>query len=177
MYSQKKEINELSDDVTGKNIPLPHKYSLWVHELHSKNWSISSYKKIYDITNVADFWKVMNNIQKLGLKFMHFYIMKDDIEPTWEHESNRNGGLISYKIEIDHSMGAVEEFACRTVCECLGLIENDINGISFSPKNNWGIIKIWNKKFNENITQVIDPNVVQKLGEDKFRCKANVAEY
>lgn len=172
MYNQKYD-----DSTSGKNIKLPHKYSIWIHDLHGKKWGIDSYKKIYDITNVADFWKVFNNFSKLGLKHMHFFIMKDDIEPTWEHVENRNGGLVSYKIEIDQSAEVWETLACRMVCETLGLLENDINGISFSPKNNWGIIKIWNKNFNEDVSQVIDNDIIHKYGADKFRCKANVAEY
>jgi hypothetical protein len=39
---------------------LSNQWNLWYH-YDKENWSISGFKKIYEIKNIEDFWKLYNN--------------------------------------------------------------------------------------------------------------------
>ena len=55
------------------NITLSNKWSLWYH--HEKdNWKISGYKKIYEINNSIEFWKLYQNWYKIkGINYKHYF--------------------------------------------------------------------------------------------------------
>lgn len=161
----------------GKNIKLPYKYILWCHEVTNKNWNLESYNKICEIDNVSSFWRLFNNFEKLGLYNMHFFFMKDDTLPMWEHENNRNGGVCSFKISIDNAMDLWIDLNMRMICSCLSNNNDDINGISISPRNNWAIVKIWNKNFNNDLSKTLTQDILLKYGHLSIKYKKNIPEF
>lgn len=167
----------------GQNIKFNNNFHLWMHDIHNKDWSINSYNNLCKIDNVSDFWKLFNNFDKLWgsddkySRYAHYFFMKDDIEPIWEHETNRNGGVCSFKIEINDSLPVWIDLIMRFVCDSLNNDSDDINGISISPKNNWAIIKIWNKENKNNLSKTLKQDILEKYNNLSIKYKINSPEY
>jgi hypothetical protein len=161
----------------GDNFILPFSYNLWCHDIYNKDWSINGYTRLCNIETVARFWKVFNNLDKLGHKVNNFFLMKDGIDPIWEHETNRNGGICSFKVETDQSLNVYEDLCAHMVCNLLINNFEDINGISYSPKNSWVIIKIWNKDKNNDLSKVLNHDLLNKYQNCCIRYKANEPEW
>lgn len=169
--------SETSDTETTDDFPLECSWILWAHDIDDKSWSIKSYKQLYTIKTASDFWKLFNNCDKIGMKFNHFYMMREGISPTWEDENNRDGGICSIKIESKNALSAFEEMSVKIVLEQATEIKNDINGISISPKNNWALIKLWNKDGKNDLVKTINNDIMDKYGHLSIKYKANKPEY
>lgn len=162
----------------GSDIKLPYTYILWSHAINDNNWTLSSYKKLCTIRSVSDFWRLFNNFKKIGWKYMHFFFMKSGIEPMWEHPSNRTGGICSFRIPLDDNALAIwENLNVQWVCQQLSTMEDDINGISINPKNNWALIKIWNADSSNNLMNTLCPNIIETYKDLSIQYKANKPEY
>src|SRR3990172_9219000 len=161
----------------GKDIKLSSKYVLWTHDLFKNDWSINSYKKLCTIDNVSSFWKLFNNFNKLGFRHMHFFFMKEGIDPIWEHDMNRNGGICSFKIDIESSLDIWELLGTLIVCDNITDNPQDINGLSISPKNSWALVKIWNKDKNNDLTDKLPKELTSKYPEISVIYKPNEPEY
>lgn len=170
-------LDTLNKSTNGDNVSLGRTYTLWSHDINNKFWDIGSYKKLVTVDNASGFWRVINNFSKIGVKFNHFFLMKNDVEPTWEHKDNRNGGVCSFKIELCRSADVFEYLSIKMVSGCLSSNSDDINGISLSPKNNWAIIKIWNKDSKYDLSKTLMPEILGKYSNLGIRYKANVPEY
>jgi hypothetical protein len=77
-----------------------------------------------------------------------FFIMRDDIFPTWEYPDNREGCSISFKVPASNLKENWDILIKRVLTEDI-LKEKDkynlINGLSISPKKEFNIIKLWLK--------------------------------
>jgi len=175
------EVDDKSEKVinsdTGDNINFTFKYNLWCHDIYNKDWSLNGYTKVCNIETVSQFWRVFNNLDKLGHKVNNFFLMKDGIEPIWEHETNRNGGICSFKVDNNQSLNIYEDLCSHMICNLLTDNTNDINGISYSPKNSWTIIKIWNKNKSNDLSKVLNHNLLNKYQNCCIRYKQNEPEY
>ena len=158
-------------------VSLENSYVLWAHDINSKDWSIKSYQRVCEIRDVKEFWQLFNSFDKMGYKFKNYFLMKGDIEPTWEHPANRNGGTCSFKTEIGEAPQIFEGLSSYMVMDKLTDDPVDINGISFSPKNSWAIIKIWNRDGKNDISTKLDKDVLAKYSELSIKYKANTPEY
>ncbi len=161
----------------GSDILLPFALVLWSHDIGEKRWTINSYHRHLTLKSVADFWRLFNNFPKLGIKFHHFFLMREGIDPTWEHPMNRSGGMCSFRTEISNSAELLEDLAVYAVCEKLVDRMDDINGISISPKNTWAIIKIWNRDASHDLTQTINHDILDKYCDLSIKYKVNAPEY
>ena len=168
---------EMDSALNGSQIKLKYKYNLWSHDIYNKNWNIDSYNKICQIDNISDFWKLFNNFNKMNIRVMHFFFMKEGTEPVWEHESNRSGGVCSFKIEINKALSLWEDLNSRMACNCLTNDAFDINGISISPKNNWAILKIWNRNKENDLSIMLSKEVLEKYANLSIKYKNNEPEY
>lgn len=169
--------NTLTDVIDGSNIQLGNTYTLWCHDVNNKFWDIDSYKQLMTFNDVSSFWKLINNLNKMGIKYNHFFLMKGNIEPTWEHEENRNGGVCSLKTEIHKASEMFEYLTTKMVSGELSMYPDDINGISISPKNNWAIIKIWNSDMKHDLSKTLTKDVINKYSYMDLRYKPNVPEF
>jgi hypothetical protein len=163
--------------IGSSNAKLGCSYTLWCHDVNNKFWDIQSYRKLVTFDDAASFWKIINNFGKIGVKYNHFFLMRGDIEPTWEHNENRNGGVCSFKIEISKAVEIFEYLSIKMVSGGLSIHSDDINGISISPKNNWAIIKIWNGDMKYDLSKTLTKEVLDKYSHLDIRYKPNVPEY
>jgi len=124
---------------------------LWYHPIDEPQWTKDTYTKVAEIDSVENFIGVFNNFKSFN-KGM-FFLMRKDIFPQWEDESNINGGYWSFKISKNIADKAWFELAASCIGECLTKKPDDmynINGISYSPKINNSIIKILNRSSEKN---------------------------
>ena len=167
-----------------KKMILKNKWNLWVHNSRDRNWNIESYKKIYSFETVEDILKITKNFHKLGIRHQHFFVMKDGILPTWEDENNRHGSTCSFRTELEY-VGHTDSIPMMELWQHLlftilgsTLLDDlsDINGLSLTPKKNWGIIKIWNKK-NDNISNLLKKKLEENFRNLSIKHKLNIPEY
>jgi hypothetical protein len=147
---------------------LTHKWDIWFHN-EKDNWTLSGYKKIYEITSINDFWKFYNNWELAGgVTNKHFFIMQDGIIPIWEDVKNINGGCWSFKIHEDQAEELWEDLSIYMVCnKLLPSINNEIVGLSIClKKNNNVVIKIWNRNSKVNSLKLLNDKILKKWGMD-----------
>ena len=133
---------------------------LWFHSLDDTNWTKDTYTKIVEINSVEEFLGVYQDFDTFG-KGM-FFLMRKDIFPQWEDESNIKGGYWSYKIGKTVAEKAWFELSCACIGECLTKKPQDmfnINGISYSPKINNVIIKILNRHSELNNSIILNDKI------------------
>jgi hypothetical protein len=122
---------------TGSNlaadIKLNSKWRVWTHEKQNRDWAIDSYYKLIDFNSAGGFWCVYNNFDKInGIGSRYIFLMRNEIEPVWEHPKNRHGTIWSIQIPIDSASKIWERLSSMIVCETLvppGLA-NYVNGAS-----------------------------------------------
>ena len=126
---------------------------VWYHSYLDKNWDMTSYKSILQISTVEDLLVLINSWDKclpLVTEGMYFIMRKIDtdtiINPRWEDKYNINGGYWSFKVSNSEAQKIWFNLSKLLIGETVSE-ENPmgINGISISPKKNFCIIKIWNK--------------------------------
>jgi len=136
-------------------------WNVWYHHMKD-NWKLSGYRKIYDISNIKNFWELYNNWNRLGgILSKQFFVMKNNITPLWEDKMNINGGCWSLKININLADKLWEYLSILLVGE--KIYDNDnINGLSICvKKNNICVIKIWIKDNNNNI-KLLNKDIFEK---------------
>ncbi len=132
------------------------KWKLWYHSINDTNWNKKSYQDIYNINNLFDYKYVIEIFKQDHYQNGMFFCMRDGIFPNWEDPDNRNGGCLSFKVS---SVNILEEWN-NLLLKCitdniLSDKNNEINGISISPKKEFNIIKIWFKDSTFNYKEYI----------------------
>lgn len=142
-------------------------WNLWYHHIKD-DWSINGYRNIYTIKTVEDFWKLYNNWDKIGgIIYKQFFLMKNNIQPIWEDESNKNGGCWSFKINENNVEELWEELSILLVTEELLKNKDDVVGLSLClKKNNFCVVKIWNNNCKNNSIKLLNPKILNKWGLD-----------
>jgi len=146
---------------------LPREWSLWYH--HDKdNWKVTGFKKFYDIASVEDFWQLYNNWDKIGnVNQKHYFLMQKNISPIWEDPENKKGGCWSFKVHENQSQELWDDLSTYLVTENLTAKKNSITGLSIClKKNNYSVVKIWNKNSKENSLSLLNENILKKWGMD-----------
>ena len=125
---------------------LNNKWVLWFHSLNNPNWDNKSYIKVMEIKTLLDY-KLLEDVLRINhLQNGMFFLMKNEIFPTWEDPKNRLGGCISFKYDNN----ILKEWL-RTLLFCItnNLFKknniDEINGLSIAPKKEFNIVKIWIK--------------------------------
>jgi len=134
---------------------------LWNHDLKDNNWNNDSYKKIYTINNLLDYKILNEKITTNILQSSMFFLMRNNIFPTWEDKNNKNGCCASYKIPSKNIYDSWNKLVLNIISENIhNNIENYkyINGISIIPKKEFNLIKIWFSKNIKNIDSIININ-------------------
>ena len=126
---------------------LENKWTLYSHFSNDTNWDENSYKKLYVISNIEEGIALFELISNEKFKNVMFFLMRENIKPLWEVKENEDGGAFSFKVNMDN----IKQIWTYMCYECIGetlFNDNDkklVNGISFSPKKSFGILKIWTK--------------------------------
>lgn len=151
-----------------ENFDLSDIYNIWYH--HEKdNWTISGYTNIFTINNTKNFWQILNNINLLFNLDKHFFIMKNNITPIWEDKCNINGGCWSIKIREEILEKLFEKLMVHYVSNSIlkNSSDDEIYGVSFcKKKNNYFVIKIWNKNANKNSIKYLNNDILSQCGND-----------
>ena len=121
-------------------------WTMWAHLPHDTDWSIESYKQIYDISSVEGALAITETIPEILVKNCMLFLMRQGIKPIWEDPKNRQGGCFSYKIS-NKNVYEVWRDLCyvlvgETISNQISFVAN-VNGITISPKKNFCIVKIW----------------------------------
>lgn len=191
MYNNKKDrthkYDDLCSDTTndintedciddGSDYKFNMKWYIWTHLSESLDWSPESYKHIYTIESMKNFWEFFGNLDKLDIFKHQFYIMRETSGPTWEHPSNRGGGICSLRLLKDKVIELVEQIAIFIINESLLENNSEINGFSLSAKHTWGVIKIWNKSSENDISPQLPQYMIRKYSLSP-RYGSNKPEY
>ena len=127
-----------------KTHPLLNKWNLWAHLPHDTDWTLKSYKLISSISCVEDAIAILNALPDKVVKNCMLFLMKHGVNPTWEDPLNCKGGCFSYKISNSSVSDIWRNLSYSLVGESIITNENNnITGITISPKKNFCIIKIW----------------------------------
>lgn len=165
------EDNKISDKNYEQNInkhPTNTKWIVWYHNPSDKNWNISSYKDIIELSSVEDYCVLKNTWNKCLPKIYEgmFFLMRKTndgcIYPQWEDKNNIKGGYWSFKVTKEASENAWFELMMHMIGECITQNKQhimEINGISISPKKNFCILKIWNKNSNISSNNILSKNI------------------
>lgn len=149
---------------------LDNSYQFWYHDIDNNDWSESSYHNIHELNTLEDYFKIKNSIKNYNAGI--FFLMKDNIFPRWEDISNIDGGAWSFSVskkKANHLWNLLMAyFIGNTLTNRIEDI-NDITGISFSPKINNTIIKIWNRDSRYSNVNIINKTILRELGEAKYR--------
>ena len=153
-------------------VNLNSSWDFWYHSTNDTDWSINSYKKIATISTIEQFWSVFDLFTATHIQNGMFFIMRENIFPTWEDPDNRLGGCISYKILSENILDAWNKLFLHLICE--KITENkdllsEINGISIAPKKEFNIIKIWVRNDNKYKEILNDINPYFKIENSIYR--------
>ena len=141
-------------------------FNLWYHSIKNNNWDNSSYKKIMTLRNLFDYKIIIDTIKQKHYQDGMFFLMKGNIFPTWEDPKNRLGSCLSFKVESNGIIDSWKMLMLKTLTNnILNEKNNEINGISISPKKEFNIIKLWFLNDNKtyiNLFHEIEPNLILK---------------
>lgn len=139
-----------------------YKWTLWAHLPHDTDWSLKSYKKIYDITAIEEMIAITETIPDVLVKNCMLFIMKEGITPLWEDNSNKHGGCFSYKISNKYVYEVWRDLTYVLIGNMISSNEQfvmSVTGITISPKKNFCIIKIWMNNCNFQNSALITQEV------------------
>jgi len=143
-------------------------WTIYIHNISETDWTLESYKKVYVIKKITDFWTFFNNFSDFQ-KF-NFYVMRGDIKPVYEDKNNTNGYSYSYIIPGRKVNQTFIHCLAEMMCEKLVDIKNynEVCGVSLVPKpNGISIFKVWMRnKTNVLKLQIIDDNLINGRYQD-----------
>ena len=147
-------------DQASETYKLHDTWTLWAHLPHDTDWSLESYKKIYDIGSIKDAVTLYENLPETMIKNCMLFLMRKGIKPTWEDPQNRDGGCFSYKINNKFVINSWKSLSYVLLGETLTSKELSkyMTGITISPKKNFCIIKIWLSNCDNN-----NPNIITDI--------------
>jgi translation initiation factor 4E len=152
----------LTEGTKGK---LHSSWTLYYHSPASTDWTMDSYTKVHTVHSVQSFCELFFWMDQ-QIHHLHtgmFFLMRDDIMPTWEDPHNRKGGCWSFKVPM-HDVGPLwNQLSVRLVGERLSTTPLLLNGISLSPKRGFCIIKVWNHSSTENRASLLRVKDIPKL--------------
>ena len=148
---------------------LKNKWVLWYHSLKNKSWDNNSYVKVIEIKSLLDY-KLLEDVMRINhLQNGMFFLMKNDIFPTWEDPKNRMGGCISFKYD-NNILNEWLKILLLCITEELSDYNKEINGLSISPKKEFNILKVWIKddsKDYKTLVKEYEPFI--KLGKCMYK--------
>lgn len=156
---------------------MDQEYILWVNKIpQNQKWDQLEFHSISYINTKDDFASIFHTIPNWNCENNMFYLMKTSSYPSWEHESNANGGTISIRIEQERMHELFQILSVLLYAHCLTPNDHHVNGISLQIKSNWGLIKIWTNYYNKNM-QFSLPNSILKKYSISPRFKKNEPEF
>jgi len=141
---------------------LRYKWNLWAHLPQDPDWTVKSYKKIYQFKTVEEAIAITESLPADLVKNCMLFIMRDGITPMWEDTKNRNGGCFSYKVSNKNVFEVWRDLTYVLVGETIstnGIFVNSVTGITISPKKNFCIVKIWMTNCEHQNPQIVTSEI------------------
>ena len=168
MEDSQQTVDSIMQKHSSSQHPLLDEWSLWAHLPHDTDWSLNSYKTIYNYTDLENTISVTEALPGKLVKNCMLFVMRKGITPLWEDPKNRSGGCFSYKVNNK----IIDECWAKLTFSLLGeslsnntKLQQHINGITISPKKNFCIIKIWLKTCEyQDASQINDIIGIQPQG-------------
>ena len=139
---------------------LKNKWVFWYHLNNDTNWNLDSYKRLATITSQEKLTHILDNyISEENLIKSTLFLMKDDINPTWEDKNNINGGSFSLKVNNKFIYETWSSILYKVINDKLFTdinIADSVTGISLSPKKYYCIIKVWVSNCNNTNVSLLD---------------------
>lgn len=140
---------------------------LWYHDPNDSDYSEASYIRILEITNVSDFWSVIEAISQQAWNSGMFFFMKQGIRPLWDAPENEKGGAWSKKVDASDTHNVFVDCMVHCLANKFLKSQNEcIAGVTLSPKGNFHIIKIWNTSAAISDRKLLSPSLKMRLGDD-----------
>ena len=139
------ESQQMEDSSKVEHI-LSDKWVLWAHLPHDTDWSLKSYINIMEISNLQQMISLYNSVPEKMTKNCMLFLMRKDINPTWEDPKNTKGGCFSFKILNKNVISIWKDLCYSAIGETLTKdinFQKNITGLTISPKKSFCIIKIW----------------------------------
>ncbi|VBB18348.1 translation initiation factor eIF-4E [Yasminevirus sp. GU-2018] len=151
-----------SEKLPGDDMRLNTCWDVWIHENSNPDWSLGSYKSIYEINSVGSMWRFLHVLDNLDKNVRQYYIMRKGITPIWEDNNNKQGAICSIMIDnmnrsSTHARGDLGVDAFSAICILVlneSFVKNNqvINGLCYSIKSRSVLIKLWIKDYESNKT-------------------------
>jgi len=141
---------------------LRYKWNLWAHLPQDPDWTVKSYKKIYQFKTVEEAIGITESLPENLVKNCMLFIMRDGITPMWEDPKNRNGGCFSYKVSNKNVFEVWRDLTYVLIGETISAnntFVNSVTGITISPKKNFCIVKIWMTNCDHQNPQVVTSDI------------------
>lgn len=169
---------------------LQHKWS-WYYkptitykQQSAADW-MADYRKVVPASfeTVEQFWAIYNHMHALHeLDYGNIYaIFRDNIEPVWEHEQNKNGfSIILYtnKTAGAEYIGRLYQFTLLTLIGNNAPFSHLLNGCTLERKTGGNKIVFW---FREEQTPKVREQIIQQIlsclevpQEETVLCELNV---
>ena len=109
MSAQQTTMAENNSDNTKIKHALMGKWNVWAHLPHDTDWTVKSYKKIYNVDSVEDAVSITETIPDVLVKNCMLFIMRDGVTPMWEDHKIAEAGvsLIKYQIKWFRRYGTI----------------------------------------------------------------------
>lgn len=159
----------------GDDMKLNTTWVVWIHENDNQDWSLKSYKSIYEIDSVGSMWRFLHVLDNLDKNIRQYYIMRNGITPIWEDNNNKQGAICSIMIDnmnkfSSHTKGDLGVDAFSAICilvlnESFVRNSNVINGLCYSIKSRSVLIKLWIKDFesNKNFREMLPITILKHI--------------
>jgi hypothetical protein len=137
---------------------------LWYHDPNDSDYSEASYIKILDITQVSDFWSVIEAISPEAWNSGMFFFMKKGYRPMWDAPENDKGGAWSQKVDASETHAVFVDCMVHCLASKVLKAQNEsIVGVTLSPKGHFHIVKIWNSTATVSDRKLLSPTLKMRL--------------
>ena len=158
---------------------LRYKWNLWAHLPQDPDWTVKSYKRIYQFKTVEEAIAITESLPADLVKNCMLFIMRDGVTPMWEDPKNRNGGCFSYKVSNKNVFEVWRDLTYVLIGESISAnstFVNSVTGITISPKKNFCIVKIWMTNCDHQ-NPVIVTNEIRNLTPQGCLFKKHTPEF
>lgn len=141
-------IKNVTEDERKDN-SLENKWTLYFFKNDRNNNWMDNMKKVIDFETIKDFWGVMHHVlppSKLA-QACDYYLFKHDIQPMWEDEKNKNGGM--WQVTFDRTQRSSHldpcwlEILMSLIGEAFDEDSNDICGAVVNIRGKKDRLSVW----------------------------------
>ena len=130
---------------------------LWYFDPRNKDWTLTNYKKVADITTPQQLWTIVSSIPKEAWECGYFFFMRAGFRPIWEVPENENGGSWSKKVRTADIVDIAVDLMVHAASNALLTSRQEtLAGFSTSPKGEFNVVKIWNTISTVSSTKLLN---------------------